>query len=150
MPTKKGPVGPRIEVSWGTITKKVKGKKTTIKLTSRVLQSTATLFGLKAAAGNVSGATTKQIKTKTGNRLIISGGVSRVSTKKMYASVDGKTWHQLPVPDGLSLAKAFAIFKGGKKAYEIKFHGGTPQVIGKPTKDTKSKAKTATTPTKTK
>ncbi len=149
----KGSLGPRITIEWGTIKRKLKGKSTTVRLSSQVLSSTAKLLGLKESKGSTVGATTKSITAKGkngGKRLILSGGVSKVASKKLMASVDGKTWHQLPIPNGLSLSRAFAVLKAGKKAYEIKFPGGTSRVIGKPSKDTKSKAKTATTPTKTK
>lgn len=136
--------GPRVTVSWGTSTKKVKGKKVTNVVTSQVLESTAKLFGLKTVTKSTSAtAVTKSIKTTKGKRLILSGGVKKVGTKKMFASVDGKVFHQLPIPMGLSLAKAYSIFQGGKKAYVIKFQGGTPRIIGKKGKDTKSKSKAA-------
>jgi hypothetical protein len=136
-------VGPRIIVEWGTIKKKTGGKTVAVKLTSQVVKTTADLFGLKESKAGGSSAVTKNITTKKGKRLILSGGVSKVATRKMFASTDGKVFHQLPVPAGLSLAKAYSVFKAGKKAYEIKFQGGTSRIIGKPTKDTKTKSKAA-------
>lgn len=144
MPKKGVKTGPRVTVEWGTIKKKVNGKSVTVRLSSQVVQTTAKLFGLKESKGTTVGATTKSIKAKNGTRLILTGGVAKVGTKKLYASVDGKVFHQMPIPIGLSLARAFAILKSGKKAYEIKFQGGTSRIIGKPSKDTKSKAKDAT------
>lgn len=139
-------VGPRITVEWGSIQVKRAGKKVSVKLTSQVVKTTATLFGLKESKSGGSAAVTKNIKTKKGNRVILSGGVSRVGTRKLFASVDGKVFHQLPVPIGLSLAKASTILKAGKKVYELKFQGGTSRIIGtKAIKDTKSKSKLATT-----
>ena len=118
-------------------------------LTSQVLESTAKLFGLKAAKdGSAGSAVTKNITTKKGKRLILVGGVKKVGNRKIFASTDGKVFHQLPVPVGVSLAKAYAIFKGGKKAYVIKFQGGLPKIIGKASKDTKSKSKAAVDPKK--
>lgn len=136
-------IGPRITVEWGTVKKKRAGKTVSVKLTSQVVKTTATLFGLKESKAGGTGATVKNITTKKGKRTILSGGVSKVGTRKMYASTDGKIFHQLPVPAGLSLAKAYSIFKAGKKAYEIKFQGGVSRIIGKPTKDTKTKSKNA-------
>lgn len=136
--------GPRVVIDWGQITTKKKGKKVTKKLSSRVLESTATLFGLKVS--KVGGAVTKILKTKKGNRVVINSPLAAVARRKIYATVDGKVWHSIPAPGGLSLAKAFITLKKGGKAYAIKFQGGTPKVIGKsPIKDTKSKAKAATT-----
>lgn len=147
MPGKGKSVGPRIVIDWGTKSTKVKGKRVSTKLSSRVLESTATLFGLKASS--VSGASLKTQKTKKGNRVVISSPLSAVARRKMYASVDGKIWHSIPIPGGMSLAKAFGVLQKGKKAYAIKFQGGTPKIIGKaPTKDTKSKSKDAKEPKK--
>lgn len=143
---KKGtPVGPRITVEWGTIKVKRGGKNVSVRLSSQVVKTTATLFGLKESKGTTVGAATKSITTKKGKRLILSGGVAKVGTKKLFASVDGKVFHQMPIPVGLSLAKAFAVLKQGKKASEIKFQGGVSRIIGKASKDTKSKSKLATT-----
>ena len=142
MPTTKGKsVGPRVNIDWGTVSRKVKGKKTNVRAMSRVLKSTADLFGLKES--KASAPKIANVKTAKGSRKVIQSASTKVGTTKMYASVDGKTWHQLPLPMGLSLAKAYAMFQKGKKAYAIKFKGGTAKVIGKIGKDTKSKAKTA-------
>lgn len=130
--------GPRITVQWANVKKKVKGKTVNTVLASQVLESTAKLFGLKAAKNTVS--TVKNITTKKGKKTVLIGGIRKVGSRKMFASTDGKIWHQLPVPFGLSLAKAYSIFKAGKKAYVIKFQGGTPKIIGVSSKDTKSKA----------
>lgn len=143
MPKKGTPTGPRITVEWGTIKVKRGGKAVNVSLSSQVVKTTATLFGLKESKKAGTGAVVKSITTKKGKKLILSGGINRVGTRKMLATVDGKVWHQLPVPTGLSLAKAFAVFKIGRKAYEIKFQGGTPRIIGKPSKDGKSKSKEA-------
>ncbi len=142
MPTAKGKkVGPRVTIEWGTVSRKKSGKKTNVKATSRVVETTAKLFGLtesKAVAAKV-----VNTKSKKGTRKIIQAPSRSVSSRKMLASVDGKVWHQIPLPTGISLAKAFAILQKGKKAYMIKFQGGTPKIIGKASKDTKSKAKVA-------
>ena len=146
---KKGvPVGPRIMVQWANVKKKVNGKTVTVSLTSQVVKTTADLFGLKESKTGGGSATIKNITTKKGKKTILTGGVRAVGTRKMYASTDGKIFHQLPVPTGLSLAKAYSIFKAGKKAYVIKFQGGIPRIIGKATKDTKSKSKAAVDPKK--
>lgn len=138
-------IGPRVTIGWGVVKRKVKGKSVTSSPTSRILKSTADAFGLKEVKqSTTTGARTKSITTKKGKRLILQGGTSVVAAKKMFASIDGKVWHQLPVPVGVSLAQAFAIFKGGKKTFAIKFQGGTPKVIGKASRDTKSKSKLAT------
>jgi hypothetical protein len=143
MPKKGVPTGPRITVEWGSVKRKVKGKSVSVKATSQVVKTTATLFGLKESKTGGTGASVKTITTKKGKKTILSGGVNKVTTRKIEASVDGKVWHQMPLPIGISLAKAFAILKSGKKAYMIKFHGGTPRIIGKPGKDTKTKSKAA-------
>lgn len=145
MPKKGTPIGPRVTIEWGTRKVKRAGKTVNEKLTSQVVETTAKLLGLKTSKTGGTGATTKNITTKKGKKLILTGGVNRVGTRKMFVSVDGKIWHQMPVPMGLSLAKAFATVKAGKKAWGIKFQGGTTRLVGaKATKDTKSKAKTAT------
>ena len=69
MATKKGG-GPRVVIDWGQLNVKKKGKKVAKKLSSRVLESTATLFGLKPST--VGGAQVKTLKTKKGNRVVIS------------------------------------------------------------------------------
>lgn len=134
--------GPRVVIDWGQLNVKKKGKKVAKKLSSRVLESTATLFGLKTST--VGGAVVKTLKTKKGNRVVIASPLITVARRKMLASTDGKTWHSIPVPSGLTLAKAFITLQKGGKAYAIKFQGGNAKVIGKkPVKDTKSKAKSA-------
>lgn len=144
MPKKGEKSGPRIVVDWGTRSKTVKGKKATIKMQSRVLESTAKLFGLKAV--KTGGSSIATIKPKKGvARSIIKSPLMKIAARKMLASVDGKVYHSLPVPIGCSLASAYKVLMGGKKAYSIKYQGGTPKIIGKaPIKDTKSKAKAAT------
>ena len=140
--------GPRITVFWAKVKRKVDGKSVDVSLTSQIVKTTADLFGLKAqkAGPGVGGATVKTIKTKKGSRVILSGGNKTIGTRKMYASTDGKVFHQFPVPVGLSLAKAYAILKAGKKAYIVKFQGGTPKIVGSsPVKDTKSKSALAKT-----
>ena len=106
--TKKGG-GPRVVIDWGQITVKKKGKKVAKKMSSRVLESTATLFGLKPST--VGGAVTKVLKTKKGNRVVISSPLITVARRKIFASTDGKTWHSIPVPSGLTLAKAFMALR---------------------------------------
>lgn len=134
-------VGPRVTIEWGTVTRKQKGKKVTVKVTSRVVKSTAELFGLKEAKA----VSAKVVSTKSGKptRKIIQAPTRHVSSRKMLASVDGKVFHQIPIPAGVSLSKAFAVFQKGKKAHMIKFQGGIPKIIGVASKDTKSKAKAA-------
>jgi len=142
MATTKGKsAGPRVNIDWGTVSRKVKGKKKNVRATSRVLKSTADLFGLKES--KASAPKIVNVKSAKGTRTVIQSASKTIGVSKMYASIDGKTWHQLPLPTGLSLAKAYAMFQKGKKAYAIKFKGGTAKVIGKIGKDTKSKAKTA-------
>ena len=144
MPTTKGKkVGPRVTIEWGTVPRKQKGKKVNVKATSRVVKTTADLFGLKES--KAVGAKVINTKTAKGSRKIIQSPSRSVSSRKMFASVDGKVFHQIPLPAGISLAKAFAIMQKGKKAYMIKFQGGIPKIIGVPSKDTKSKAKAAKT-----
>lgn len=139
-------VGPRITVEWGSVKVKRGGKQINVKLTSQVVKTTAVLFGLKESKSGGSAAVTKNIKTKKGNRTILSGGFAKIGSRKLFASVDGKVFHQLPVPVGLSLAKASTILKAGKKVYEVKFQGGNSRIVGtKAIKDTKSKSKLATT-----
>lgn len=136
-------IGPRVTIEWGTITRKRKGKKVNIKATSRVVKTTAELFGLKES--KAVGAKVVNVKVAKGTRKIIQSPSRSVASRKMFASVDGKVFHQIPLPAGISLAKAFAILQKGKKAYMIKFQGGTPKIIGVASKDTKSKAKAAKT-----
>ena len=135
------PAGPRVTIEWGTKTIKQSGKKVNVKAASRVLKSTADLFGLKeskAAQPKVI-----NVKVKKGTRKVIQSPSRSVSSRKMLASTDGEVWHQIPLPTGISLAKAFAIIQKGKKAHAIKFQGGLAKIIGPISKDTKSKAKTA-------
>jgi hypothetical protein len=139
-------VGPRVTIDWGTTTKKVAGKKVNVKAVSRVLASTATLFGLKE--GKAPGSTVVNVKTKKGSRKVLKTPNVTVSSRVIEASVDGRIYHRVPVPQGVSLAKAFAIFQKGKKAYAIKLPGGLPKIIGKASKDTKSKSKKAVDPAK--
>lgn len=136
-------IGPRVTIEWGTITRKRKGKKVNIKATSRVVKTTAELFGLKES--KAVGAKVVNVKVAKGTRKIIQSPSRSVASRKMFASVDGKVFHQIPLPAGISLAKAFAILQKGKKAYMIKFQGGTPKIIGVASKDTKSKSKLAKT-----
>jgi hypothetical protein len=139
-------VGPRVTIDWGAVSRKVNGKKSNVKVVSRVVATTAKLFGLtesKTVAAKIVNS-----KTKKGTRKIIQSPSTSVARRVIFASTDGKIWHRVPVPQGISLAKAFAIFQKGKKAYAIKFQGGIPKIIGKASKDTKSKSKLATDPNK--
>ena len=139
-------VGPRVTIEWGAVSRKVNGKKSNVKVTSRVVATTAKLFGLtesKTVAAKI-----VNTKTKKGSRKIIQSPSTSVARRVIFASVDGKIWHRVPVPQGISLAKASAIFQKGKKAYAIKFQGGDPKIIGKASKDTKSKSKAAVDPNK--
>ena len=139
-------VGPRVTIDWGSVSKKVDGKKKNVKASSRVVETTAKLFGLKESTA--SSAKIVNVKTKKGTRKVIQSPSTAVARRVIFASTDGVIWHRVPVPQGISLAKAFAVFQKGKKAYAIKFQGGTPKIIGKATKDTKSKSKEAVDPKK--
>lgn len=139
-------VGPRITVEWGSITKKVKGQKKNVKATSRVVATTAKLFGLTES--KTVGAKIVNAKSAKGTRKILQSPSTSVARRVIMATVDGKIYHRVPVPQGVSLAKAFAIFQKGKKAYAIKFEGGIPKIIGKASKDTKTKSKVAVDPNK--
>lgn len=139
-------VGPRVTIDWGSVSRKVNGKKKNVKATSRVVATTAKLFGLtetKSVAAKV-----VNVKSSKGTRKIIQSPSTGVARRVILASVDGVIYHRVPVPQGVSLAKAFAIFQKGKKAYSIKFQGGTPKIIGTRSKDTKSKSKKAVAPPK--
>ena len=136
-------IGPRVTIEWGTITRKKKGKKVTVKATSRVVKTTAELFGLKES--KAVSAKIVSVKVAKGTRKIIQAPSRSVSSRKMFASVDGKVFHQIPLPAGISLSKAFATLQKGKKAYMIKFQGGISKIIGVPSKDTKTKSKAAKT-----
>lgn len=135
------PVGPRVAIGWGSISIKQGGKKVNKQTSSNVLESTAKLFGLTASKAIQPKIV--NVKTSKGSRKIIKTPSTALSRRVIEATVDGKVWHRVPVPQGISLAKAYAIFQKGKKAYAIKFQGGIPKIIGKPSKDTKTKSKAA-------
>ncbi len=130
--------GPRLPLDFGSITKKVAGKKVTQKVYGRVIQSAATALGLKTVdPAKIAGKTVKKDKkgrlylsgqsiTKHGITILCSTG----ETRKTKKGATQKVWHRVMVPQGISLAKATAILAKGKVKF-IKFPGGDEHPIGK-------------------
>jgi hypothetical protein len=149
MPKKGETLGPRVTISWGSLTRKVAGKKTTATTYSKVPGKIATLFGLKAAnvAKGSSGATVK--KDKKGRRRLVAPTAQGIGANYLMATVDGKTWHRVRIPQGVSLAQASTVLRSGRKVYAIKFPNGQAKQIGTKSRDTVSKSKAAATAAKT-
>jgi hypothetical protein len=148
MPKKGVTLGPRIQISWGKVTRKSAGKKTSSTAYSKVPGKIAALFGLKEAkvSAGSSGATVK--KDKKGRRRLVAPSAAGIGANYLLATVDGKTWHRVRIPQGVSLAQASTVLRSGRKVYGIKFPNGAPKLIGTKSKDGLSKAKTATTTAK--
>lgn len=138
MAKKNAAKGPRLPLDFGSVQKKVAGKKVTQKAYGRIIESAAKALGLKTAdPKKIAGKTTKKNKkgslylsgqsvTKHGTTVLASTGETRKNKKGQQVMV----WHRLMVPQGISLAKASAVLAKGKVRY-IKFPGGEAQPIGK-------------------
>ena len=123
--------GRRITVEWGSVKKKVNGKTTNTKVYSKVIQSVATAAGLKEAT--IKPPAIK--KDKKGRQRLAGQGITRSGARYLLVSV-GETsktkkggtierFHRVPIPQGVSLAKASAILKKGKVT-SVKFPNARP------------------------
>lgn len=123
--------GRRITVEWGSVKKKVNGKVTNTKVYSKVIDSVVKATGLKEAtikppaikkdkkgAQRLAG----QSITRSGSRYLL---VSVGETSKTKSGNTIEKFHRVPIPPGISLAKASAILKKGK-ATSIKFPNARP------------------------
>jgi hypothetical protein len=144
MPKKGETLGPRIQITWGTITRKSGGKKVSNQAYSKVPGKIAAMFGLKEAktSAKSSGATVK--KDKKGRARLTAASAAGIGANYLLATVDGKTWHRIRIAQGVSLARASTVLRAGRKVFAIKFPNGEPKLIGTKSKDSLSKSKTAT------
>jgi hypothetical protein len=132
MPTKKNAArGRRITVEWGSVKKKVGGKTSNVKAYSKVIQSVATAAGLKEATVKA-----PAIKKDTKGRQRLAGqGITRSGARYLLVSIGETTktksggtrekFHRVPIPPGISMAKASAILKKGKVT-SVKFPNARP------------------------
>lgn len=150
MPKKGESLGPRVLVSWGTVKRKVKGKTTSSTAYSKVPGKIATLFGLKTATPSKGGSGATVKKDKKGRRRLVAPSGAGIGANYLLATVDGKTWHRVRIPQGVSLAQASTVLRSGRKVFGIKFPNGEAKLIGTKSKDTLSKSKTAAAAAKTK
>lgn len=140
MATKKNVAkGKRVLVEWGSVKLKSGGKTTNQKVYSRVIKSVADAMGLKEAKAP---ANTIR-KNKKGSQYLGGISVARGASKYVLVSVgetakaktkggaDREIFHRVPIPRGISMAKASAILVKAGKAKTIKFPNGTPKPIGK-------------------
>lgn len=113
--------GRRLTVEWGSVKKKVNGKVTNVKVYSKVIESVAKACGLKEAKVTPP----KIIKNKKGAQRLQGQGITRSCSRYLLVSIGekgkaakGKTaiekFHRVPLPPGVSMAKASAILKKGK------------------------------------
>jgi hypothetical protein len=143
MPKKGVTLGPRIQISWGKVTRKSAGKKTSSTAYSKVPGKIAALFGLKEAkvSAGSSGATVK--KDKKGRRRLVAPSAAGIGANYLLATVDGKNWHRIRIPQGVSLAAASTVLRSGRKVYAIKFPNGEAKLIGAKSRDSVTTAKPA-------
>lgn len=118
-------IGPRIPVSWGTATRKVKGRSIKVPLISLVSESVFKLTGLKEYKFANSLKLTQDSKKRT---RVAAQGITRSATRYVLIHVGEysikskqKVWHRVPVPNGVSLAKAARQLQGGKKVVEVRW-----------------------------
>ncbi len=138
MAKKNAAKGPRQIIDWGSVTKKVNGKKTNVHVYSRVIKSAVDALGLKATdARKIAGATTKKDKkgrlrlsgvsiTKSASRVILCS----TGDKRKSKSGESLIYHRVPVPPEISLAKAVAVLSKSKVKF-IKIPNGHEYAIGK-------------------
>jgi hypothetical protein len=125
MPTKKGVKGRRVAVSWGSVTRTIKGKKTKVPALSLVKESVIALTGLKPFKQT---AALKLTKDKKGRTRIAAPGLTRSATRHVLVwtgeygkgKSKQKVWHRVPLPTGISLAVASKQLQGGKKVVEVR------------------------------
>lgn len=126
MPTaKKGVKGRRVAVSWGSVTRTIKGKKTKVPALSLVKESVIALTGLKPFKQT---AALKLTKDKKGRTRIASQGLTRSASRHVLVwcgeygggKSKAKKWHRVPLPTGISLAVASKQLQGGKKVVEVR------------------------------
>jgi hypothetical protein len=127
---KKGIKGRRVAVSWGAVTRTIKGKKTKVPALSLVKESVITVTGLKPFKQT---AALKLTKDKKGRTRIASQGLTRTASRYVLAwageyggKKKAKKWHRIPIPAGISLANAAKQLQGGKKVVEVKFPSTLP------------------------
>lgn len=118
--------GRRITVEWGSVKKKVNGKVSNVKVYSKVIDSVFKVCGLKAA--NIKPPAIK--KDKKGRQRLAGQGITSSGSRYLLVHVGETTktkkgttidkYHRVPIPPGVSMAKASAILKKGK-AVKIKF-----------------------------
>jgi hypothetical protein len=123
--------GRRVTVEWGSIKKKVGGKTSNVKVYSKVIDSVFKACGLKEA--NIKPPAIK--KDKKGRQRLAGQGITRSGARYLLVHVGEKTktkaggtidkYHRVPIPPGVSMAKASAILKKGK-AVKIKFPNARP------------------------
>ncbi len=141
MAKKNAAKGPRQIIDWGSVTKKLNGKKSSVHVYSKVIKSAVDALGLKATdAKKIAGATTK--KDKKG-RLRLSGVSITKSASRVILCSTGDTrktktgtsliYHRVPVPPEISLAKAVAVLSKSKVKF-IKIPNGHEYAIGKASK----------------
>lgn len=126
MAGKKGAAtGPRIPVSWGTVTRTIKGKKKKIPAISLIQESVFSRTGLKEYKF---GDSLKLTKDKKGRQRIAAQGITRTGARyvlvwfgDLSVKTKNKIWHRVPIPSGISLAKVAKQLQGGKKVVELKF-----------------------------
>lgn len=123
--------GRHITVEWGSVKKKMGGKTVTVKAYSKVIESVATAAGLKAAV--IKPPAIK--KDSKGRQRLAGQGITRSGARYLLASV-GETYkskkgglieryHRIPIPPGVSMAKASAILTKGK-VVKLKFPNARP------------------------
>jgi hypothetical protein len=123
--------GRRITVEWGSVKKKVAGKTTNTKVYSKVIESVVKAAGLKEA--NVKAPAIK--KDKKGRQRLSAQGITRSGARYLLVSIGEKSksksgttrekFHRVPIPPGISMAKASAILKKGKVT-SVKFPNARP------------------------
>lgn len=124
--------GRRLTIEWGSVKKKVNGKVSNVKVYSKVIESVAKVCGLKEAKVSPP----KIIKDKKGKQRLQGQGITRTASRYLLVSVGEKgkavkgkaaleKYHRVPIPAGVSMAKASAILKKGK-AVKIKFPNARP------------------------
>jgi hypothetical protein len=122
--------GPRVAVSWGAKKVKTKTGTKTIPAVSFVSQHVLTITGLKEYKFK---ATLNLNKDKKGRLRIAAQGVTRSASRyvliwngELSPKSKQKVWHRVPIPAGISLARASTQLQAGKKVVEVRFPSTLP------------------------
>jgi hypothetical protein len=127
--------GPRVLISWGPVTKKVKGKQVRFTAYSKIPESTQKALGLKVAKTSGTSLGSAAVKKDKRGRLRLSTPGASVGVHYLlawtgeYTAKGTQKWRRIRLPQEVGLAKAVNILLTGKKIRSIKFPNGVERII---------------------